>query len=608
MGQQGWTAGPASDTSAWTPGPAEERSPDFKTTNAVDEQGNPIVRFAKEAGAQLNPITAVTELGKTVLPPQIPGSRGLWTTAKQIGAAQGALYDKAKTAYDKGDYVGAAAHFINYLLPLVGPSLDVAGEKMRKGDIAGGAGQAIGLGLAMFGPEAVKNLPPVTARTPPLVRPQLNPQEAAAVQYGARQGIPIDAATATGSPYVAGVQKLTGESMGGSVIAGRFRAQQAEAIAKTGERLAARPVGIAVTEQQAGQNVIDALTSKIQAHKALADNAYDRLRAIEADPAQVKQVRVVSAQTRGVPATVQMALPINLQPAKQALTPIYQQLERQYPLTRQQASPGFKALENIVRGPNYAPLSQVDRDLSALKTIAREEGGVTKLAVAEIDKAVQKRAAQAGPTVLNTLQQGRGAVKAGAATSELLERVRAEPVQAYRQLVAPKDSGIEFLRSVAAERPDIVPGIARAYLENLMQMATAEGGFERAARLQAEWQRLGPSTKQILFPAKGQVQALDNFFLLAKRVAENPNPSGTAATWMKGGELIALLTNPQIGVPATAASTAIAKLLHSPAGVRALTQGVSLTLSPSRLTPAVQVTVAGNILKALQEADSQREQ
>src|SRR5205814_8718588 len=95
-------------------------------------------------------------------------------------------------------------------------------------------------------------------------------------------------------------------------------------------------------------------------------------------------------------------------------------------------------------------------------------------------------------------------------------------------LVAPKDSAIQHLRRVQEMAPAEIPKIGRAYLEDLLSMATAEGGFDRAARLQAEWQKLGPETKRILFPDLAHRAQLDHFFLLAKRLSDNPNPSGTA--------------------------------------------------------------------------------
>jgi hypothetical protein len=554
-----------------------ERPPDFTVTN---EPPDPSLlaqagRFASEVGSAINPVTAVKAVGEAVMSPV--------ETVKGIGAAQGALYDKARDAYEKGDYVGAAAHFVNYLLPLVGPSLDVAGEKLREGDVGGGAGQAVGLGLSLFGPQALSKLPKTSVTTRPLIKPQLNPQEAAAVQFGRAEGVPIDLATAGGNRFVRGVQKLADESMLGSPVGGRARAAQAHALTATGERLAERALPTARTPELAGRNLAISLESKVEAHHTFANASYDKLRALEAAKPQAMQV--------------------DLKATKQALQPVYDQLRRQMPITQQQANPGLKAMQNIIEGPDVAPLSQIDRDLSAIKTVAREQGGVAKFAVSKLDSAVQQAAARGGPDAMRALQQGRQAIVAREATRELLDTLRAEPVQAYRQMVAPKDSGIDLLRTVAKETPQALPSIARAYLDDLLNMATAEGGFARADRLQAEWRKLGTETKKVLFPQPGQTQALDHFFLLAKRIAENPNPSGTAFTAFKGGEIGLLIAQPWIGVPLTLSAPVVSTLLHSPKGVRALTRGFTLSLNPSKATPAAQAAAIANIRQAAKELE-----
>ncbi len=139
---------------------ARIRTPDFKTVNEKDDQGNPIVDFASHALAAVDPIAAVQAVGKALPIPQALGGegvvRGPVNFVKGLGAAQGALYEKAKGSYEQGDYVTAARHFIDYLLPIVGPPLDQAADRMQQGKYAQGAGDAVGLGLAMFGPELVK--------------------------------------------------------------------------------------------------------------------------------------------------------------------------------------------------------------------------------------------------------------------------------------------------------------------------------------------------------------------------------------------------------------------------------------------------------------------
>jgi hypothetical protein len=58
--------------------------------------------------------------------------------------AQGELAKKARAAYDKGDYMGALQHGLNYLVPFVGQQTDQAGEQLKQGDIAGGVGRTLG--------------------------------------------------------------------------------------------------------------------------------------------------------------------------------------------------------------------------------------------------------------------------------------------------------------------------------------------------------------------------------------------------------------------------------------------------------------------------------
>jgi hypothetical protein len=125
-----------------------------------------------------------------------------------------------------------------------------------------------------------------------------------------------------------------------------------------------------------------------------------------------------------------------------------------------------------------------------------------------------------------------------------------------------------------------MPAIGRAKLEEWLDQASERGRFDHADRLYAEWQKLGPETKRVLFGSAAQVDSLDRFFLLAKRIGENPNPSGTAPTLLKSGEITvpaaAAFSGSPAGVFASLGASltmgGVAKLLYSPAGVRALTK------------------------------------
>lgn len=58
------------------------------------------------------------------------------------------LLEKAKDSYKSGDYTGAAAHFLNYLIP-GGGALDDAGEDFRSGDTARGLAKTAGIASTM---------------------------------------------------------------------------------------------------------------------------------------------------------------------------------------------------------------------------------------------------------------------------------------------------------------------------------------------------------------------------------------------------------------------------------------------------------------------------
>lgn len=282
----------------------------------------------------------------------------------------------------------------------------------------------------------------------------------------------------------------------------------------------------------------------------------------------------------------EMGLPVDLSGPKAALRPLYEQMRRQMPITQQQANPGLKAIENILTGPDYGPLSQVDRDLSTIKSLAREHGGLAKVAVTKLEAAVTEAAKNGGPEVWNALQTGRAHTVSKYATTDVLETLNSEPVKAIASLTAPKDSAIQKLRAVTQQVPQQAPVIARGYLEDLLEKPNKV----------AEWSKLGTETKKILFPKPGLSEALDNFFALTDRISKtNVNPSGSGYMVMLGQSLM-LVTNPLSpqGVPLQIGAATVAKLLRSPAVIAALTRGM---LTPAAAPSAVRTAAFLNILK-----------
>lgn len=691
-------------------------------------------------------------------------------TVRAMGRAQGELAAQARDAYRSGDYLRAGIKGAEYLLPVVGPMMGAAGDKMERGDIAEASGELAtnaALTAAGFRPKA-----PPSMRRPVLGTPS-NPVEAAAVNFAKREGVPLDAGTATGSTFIKNVQKKVASSYGGAQTAERLQAAQAEALAKVGNQLAEATGAPPTTPLAAGESVRRNLTNQIQLLHEQATTNYDRLRQLEQQaPEEVVPARPVAAappvrvagdvtperafilrwladdlremnyqpasrmrgehaldaesaraygdtadtyapRVAGTPtqkmfhalgitgsradiagkleralaqasagkaynpkvfhladamsqawdgtrfdfdlvsddtllklgarrrdlqspistplryddpgasaffpdrasnvpesaATAPTAaaglerqrLAVPLAPTKPLLRQILEPLLRKSELTKQLMGGEGRAavaLDALVNGPDFAPLSVVDSALSDIKAMARgadmpelRTGGQARAAqvVRILDQQVRARAAQAGPDVLRALEQGRAATKQKFVVADTLDMLSQEPRQVFQQLTQNKDVGVERLRAVARLAPEELPNLSRGVLEDMLQQATAEGGFTHADRLYANWQKLGGETKRMLFPKKGQIADLDQFFLLAKRIKENPNPSGTAQ--------VMNATNLSLGIP----SWALAKLLMTPQGVRALT---AVRVARGAGTPVAARTLAlTNLAKAAQSAD-----
>lgn len=533
-------------------------------------------------------------------------------TGSKVIQAQGAELDKAKDLYRKGEYSQAIGHGLAYVMPALGPAAANAGEQIQSGDVSGGLGSA----AALLAPEVASM--GLKGRSIPISPKMLtkNPAEASAVRFGLKEGLPVDAATATGNPAVRGLQWLADKSIGGSFVNASAKAEGASKLSGKLDDLA-NPKGSAlgrttfsVHPEQAGAAVRTALESKIKSQHGLANAEYSALRTIESDPVNLVKVQTgtkpapLSLNTLGigprgsVPVYEKIALPVDTRAAKAALTPILEQMKRQMPETQRQASPGFKALENIVDGPDYAPASQVDRDLGAIKSIARGADspylrdvsqGIAAKSVSELGAAVDAAVAKGGQKAVAALRNGREATRIKYEVADVLDAMREEPVQAFNQMVYSKDAGINQLRSVATHAPSEMPKVGSAFLNDILDTATAQGGFDRAAGSWAKWDKLGPETKKILFKDPKYIQDLDDFFLLAKKLEENPNASGTATVGQTGIMVGAASAGHTAAVAGSVLSlAALSKIMHSPRAVNLMVNGLKV----SGKVPVAAITAA----------------
>jgi hypothetical protein len=292
-----------------------------------------------------------------------------------------------------------------------------------------------------------------------------------------------------------------------------------------------------------------------------------------------------------------MAMPVELAPVKEAMQPIFQELSRQNavsPLMGSKAN-ALRTLDRIVNGPDHVPASVADAVRSDLLKVARVDipelrdrgQGIAAKAAGELGKAIDEISTQV-PGHAEALAEGRAATRAKYEVADVLKQVAKKGdggVDVYRRLTAPKDAEIELLRRVQEIAPESVPKIGRAKLEEWLDRAGERGRFDHPDALYAEWQRLGDGTKDILFGKAAK--DLDDFFLLAKRIGENPNTSGTAPT----AAAFKLWSN--------LAALPLSKVLYSPAGAKAAAAlaradlRVSSGAARSAATEAAWATLAG---------------
>lgn len=752
----------------------------FKTRNAVDEQGQPQLSEGQKfvasptiwAGEKV--LAALDEL-KTINPVEFNRfvQSAFWhplVTLKGIYQGRKDLSDAALAAFKKGDLVTGAAKAAEWLVPLVGERMSQAGDLFQKGEFTRGMAATTDAVLPVVFAKmgaAVDDLnwTPHGTAGPAGGRPRatLSPEQVQANEAGAAQGVPFDAATATGSRVARTMQKRVANSMGGEGAATEMLQAQRDAMQGWGRKLADQTGGSAADPVTAGEGVQTSVGSGVARAKAAADRAYGRLRQLEADPANrfdivteptqlekdalrakqqsslghVPKPAVVdelkdilyemendmyegrhwrnlegdpdagghgygNAETAGgrgftgnagggkwqktpghagaavfndildqmtdgtsTPARADLARQIRTSLetgqysnfAKAALKVAEKRLqsadgmsnlgERSFPkgsgadvlnvnrtrgvglaidlgglqkgkladilsaLDEQREAGGglhgsdlktYLALKNVVKGEPVQSFSIADDLRSQLLELSRSDNpalrsrgqGLAAKAAAELGKSIDESLAYAPAEAKQALATGRAATRAKYKLGELGKEIDREPVGVFKRITAPGDGGIKMLRRLKEATPESVPDVARAWLEERLEMMGREknGLIAHADAMYRDWSKLGRQTKSILFPSPGQAAELDNFFLLAKRLAENPNPSGTAHT----------LSVMNLGsAPAT---YALAKVLYTKRGVQALTRvlQVEAKIPVGGLSKAARVAAFADLVQAAEEA------
>jgi len=186
--------------------PTAAAAPDWQTTTdhspASRTWMNEASDYLKGVWSQVNQVEAVKGLATAANDP-------IGTTSA-ILHAQDEPRLKAEEAFKNGRYAEGVRHVLGYLVPLIGPAIDQAGNKVQEGKVAEGMGEATGIGLGLAAPEAIRRVPvpeavasKVGQTAERMYQSALKPppgsagQPAAAinkvVKTGVREGIPVSA-------------------------------------------------------------------------------------------------------------------------------------------------------------------------------------------------------------------------------------------------------------------------------------------------------------------------------------------------------------------------------------------------------------------------------
>lgn len=562
-------------------------------------------------------------------------------TATKLAAAQHNEFQKGRDAFGQGDYVSAAGHTLAGALPLIGPAAAQAGEELGGGQAGAGAAHA----LELLGPSAYSaagdaGIIPKAITIPRNVENVNNPVTEQALSSVAPR-IRMTPGQRAGQQGLQTAERNLKNMPGTSTEAEQFYQGAQDDIAKEGQRLVAQQGGQITNPYGAGQEVQKALKNYIQQQKEGADNLYNDVR--QSTAANVRNVQTGTAKSSLVdangnpittPIMTPMETPVDLAPIRARLEPVYSDLANNLTPVKQASSPAFTALKNLMERQDLQQMPAMDFDkfLGALKSITRDgQSGelstqsqrLASQVISSGENALDRALAAAGPNVKTTLQQARDAVKSYHNADEFLTDIQRkpnepyEPAAIYDNLANGGDrvtNTLKMLQGNVIQPDQTLATVGRTYLQEMMDKATREGGWGRSAGVSADWNKLGPETKQLLFGPR--TQQLDNFFLAAKKLTPavgSPTADrlaalvsygdiGTAIAEFVGG---AAMGHPMIGAAGAVGTLAktrlqpaiLARLSFKPAGAQLLRQALTLPVN----SPAFSRTMTALNAMAIQD-------
>lgn len=594
-------------------------------------------------------------------------------TEKNLGAQSGALWQKTKDAYNQGDYGGAAFHLLNYALsgvPGVSSVIDSAGEDFRNGHPMAGAGKTLGLitnlGMGIKTPEivdAAARVPGAVANLPEQAVQALRDRIKNVNNPVIENSLSSLAPNVRMTPYQRAGQTGTESSarnlrnMPGTASEAEefYQGQQDDIAAEARSRIGAQqsqgalpsysgqPMQI-TNDVGAGNFIKEELDAATRKRKADADSAYDYVRQKTAANVQPVQTGttvsspIVNASGQpygGAPIYGLMETPIDLAPIRAKLQPVYDDLANNLTPVQQMASPAFTQLKSLMTRSDltHMPAMEFDKFLGALKSITRNgesqilsspSQALAKNVIGVGENSMDQALAGAGPDVKTALQRGRDAVRDYHASDEFRQDLGDEPASIYDAMTKGGNRAINTLQTLKGYSPAAVDTIGRTYLNEMLDKATREGGWGRSNGVDADWNRLGDDTKELLYGPE-TTRSLNQLFLGAKRLTPAEGSAtagrlsafasygdiGTALAELVGGAMAGHLEAGALGAGGTLLATRVrpailARVAFRPGGAAALNQAIHLPVnSPAWVRAMTALTgMASGKPVAQQQSDS----
>jgi len=564
---------------------AGEGDPNYRFPAGV-KQG--VGRFATEAlrGAGLHPSDLRDLFDQAVSNPAL---------ALDIisGLAEGSndQLRKGWEAFKANRPADALGHLTYAAVPGVGPALQQYTEEFTSGDTAGASGRflgtlgSLGIGNVRPGRQFGVDVPPV-----PFLRNR-NPVQRDAVEYAARQDIPVDLATASGNRAVRSWQEGMEFTPGGMLVEAVKRPPRVQALRQSAQRLADDVSPTPVSPEAWGTTARDRVTQAREGYTAIADEAYSAFRAATEKSGQLVDISKVLASG--------------------PMQKLWRQLEKKRAATGGLVGRELRAYLKIsdLRDlpPGLADIDVIDDILGDMKAYARTERGPIKVVVGALEEQVQAATKLAGTEAVEALGQGRQAIRDRVRVDAVLDALPDEPVKVFNRFVTSGGTNIEGLRDLVKIAPDLAPQLGRAWLERHLDPVLSGGGFEGAQRFSTAYNKLDTNTKKIIFGGAENVTAMDNFTQLTKQMGTLANPPGTAGQLIGAGAFSTAAAYIKDSYPGYAllsllTPTVLSAVFKSPTAVKALTQGLSMAVGPGRGTSAASMAAQASALELVRAA------